>query len=68
VLGKARIIGRPGGYGGRVTEVPDADRQEQSVLAIPDDEDDSLPTTADDVPEADALEQSRAVPLDEDYE
>jgi len=51
-----------------VTEVPDADRQEQSVLAIPDDEDDSLPTTADDVPEADALEQSRAVPLDEDYE
>ena len=64
---EARITARRCGYGGRVTEVPDADRQEQSLLAVPDEED-VPPTTADDVPEADAVEQSRVVPLDEEYE
>jgi hypothetical protein len=53
-----------------VTEVPDADRQEQNTPAVPDDEDDTntMPAMADDVPEADAVEQAQVVPLDDEDE
>ncbi|NUR69381.1 MAG: hypothetical protein HOU81_01030 [Hamadaea sp.] len=53
-----------------MTEVPDADRQEQDLPVVFDDEDEQPvePEIGDDVPEADAVEQARAVPLDDDYE
>ena len=56
-------------YGGLVTEVPDADQQEQlTPVFSEDDEDFEPPRVADDVPEADAIEQSIIVPLLEDDE
>jgi len=55
-------------YGEEVTEVPDADKAEQSIPADPDDYEPAGPVTApDDAPEADVVEQSIPVPIDEDY-
>lgn len=58
------------GYGEEVTEVPDADKFEQIRPAIledgEDDADPAPPEPGDDVPEADAVEQSIEVPIDED--
>ncbi|WP_211240807.1 hypothetical protein [Hamadaea tsunoensis] len=51
-----------------MTDVPDADFQEQQIPVRPDDEDDEFAGARDDVPEADAQEQARSVPLDEDEE
>jgi hypothetical protein len=53
-----------------VTEVPDADRQEQTISAVLDDEDEAAiePAVGEDVPEADAVEQAQVVPLDDDYD
>lgn len=69
-----RIAARVRGcrYGGEVTEVPDADFQEQQLPVrfddALDDEDEEFAGARDDVPEADAQEQARVVPLDEDEE
>lgn len=57
-------------YGEEVTEVPDADRAEQTFPANPDDDEPTTvlpPTTPDDANEADVVEQSIPVPLEEDY-
>ncbi|MEV6970787.1 hypothetical protein AB0M47_37370 [Hamadaea sp. NPDC051192] len=55
-----------------MTEVPEADRQEQDLPVVFDDfdeDDDAVePAIGDDVPEADAVEQAQVVPLDDDYE
>ncbi|MEV0270434.1 hypothetical protein AB0H43_16760 [Hamadaea sp. NPDC050747] len=53
-----------------MTEVPDADRQDQELPVVFDDEDDASvePEIGDDVPEADAVEQAQVVPLDDEYE
>jgi hypothetical protein len=59
-----------------MTEVPDVDRLEQTIPAVPDEEDEQedLSSVApasvapdDDVPEADAVEQSIPVPLEDDH-
>jgi hypothetical protein len=49
----------------RSTPVPEADALEQSA-EIDEDDDEDMPSPADDVPEADALEQARGVPHDDD--
>ncbi|CRK49775.1 conserved hypothetical protein [Rhodococcus sp. RD6.2] len=52
-------------------EVPDVDRAEQADPVVPDDEQDDAAQVETvgtrEVDEADAVEQSRAVPDDEDY-
>jgi hypothetical protein len=48
----------------RSTPVPEADALEQTAEL--DEDDDDVPSPADDVPEADALEQARGVPHDDD--
>jgi len=69
-----RVVRRDGtlrsGYVDDVTEVPDADRQEQAIPAVLDDEEEIPvePSVGDDVPEGDAVEQAQVVPLDDDYE
>lgn len=67
-----RDAGRNSRYVGQVTEVPEADRQEQDLPVVFDDfdeDDDAVePAIGDDVPEADAVEQAQVVPLDDDYE
>lgn len=47
--------------------MPDADRAEQNTPYDPDDVPAMPPTPAEDAPEADVVEQSIPVPLDEDY-
>lgn len=50
-----------------VTEVPDADRAEQTVPADPDDAEQDTPTSSPiEANEADVVEQSIPVPIDED--
>jgi hypothetical protein len=51
-------------------EAPEADAAEQATDADPTDEPEDEPTSLEviEVPEWDALEQSREVPLDDDYE
>jgi len=56
-----------GHYGEGVTEVPDADRAEQTIPANPEDDEPRTPTPQDDANEADVVEQSIPVPMDEDY-
>ncbi|WP_024802012.1 hypothetical protein [Nocardia sp. BMG51109] len=59
---------------GAIDAVPEADFREQTVAAYPDAEDDDTetgtPVGAGDreAADADVLEQSRSVPLDDDYE
>jgi hypothetical protein len=55
-----------GAYGEEVTEVPEADAQEQTIPIDPDDEETFTPAIGDDVPEADAVEQAIPVPLDDE--
>jgi hypothetical protein len=50
-----------------VTEVPDADRAEQTIPANPADDEPRAPTPLEDANEADVVEQSIPVPMDEDY-
>ena len=45
-----------------MSDVPEADAQEQSVPVDPKLEESKAPTIRDDVPEADALEQAQEVP------
>ena len=48
--------------------VPDADSYEQKLSALPDAVTHVRPTIADDVPEADAIEQAQPSPLPEEDE
>jgi hypothetical protein len=50
-----------------VTEVPDADRAEQTLPADPEDDEPDTPTSSPtEANEADVVEQSIPVPIDED--
>ena len=50
-----------------MTEIPDADRAEQEISYDPEDDEVELASPPLDAPEADVVEQSIPVPLDEDY-
>jgi hypothetical protein len=55
-------------YRERVTEVPDADRAEQSTRADREEDEPDTPTSAPiEANEADVAEQSIPVPIDDDY-
>jgi hypothetical protein len=47
-------------------EAPEADAAEQGMTAVPDEYDD-VPSSSWDVSEADALEQSRTIPAEDEY-
>ena len=56
-------------YRERVTEVPDADRAEQTVPTDPYDDEPDTPTSPPiEANEADVVEQSIPVPIDDDYQ